>query len=520
MYEYTLIETICNKLNIETNIKNVTLVDQIIFNNNFDKITNVLREYESSLNIEKYIIDINLNKYSRLINIISNNYYQNDLKLIYVKILGNPLLIDTLNFKILHKNYNIFKLIVSNIKKSYDYILNDNELYKFYNYHMINLWYNTILQKPILKNSYYDISKETIENKNKTWKHYKFIWNKYEKAVLEVKEYLNIARNFYKNKKIEIVGCYNIDKNLYKHWIETHLGFKIDLKKLYKWSKFELKRLVIEMKNTLQLIDPTIDMTKSHTKIIEDIGKNQKYKTKEEFVDHYKTIIKKYEDIYINKYGFKQFDKLNIIILNMKYNTNGDQTDNNIFINVSNWKYSNKYMAESLMLHESIPGHYLQQNSIKYLKQDNNLLFKYYFNIVDGFYEGWGLFSEKLGIKQNNWDKIGRIEYEMLRTLRIIASIKIHVIGYTPKQIYKYMKQYLLLPENELNAEIYRYVCRTQVLTYKIGSHIFEIILRKKNIIDILSKEAIIIYKEIINDGPIPLKFLMEKYNIQENELF
>ena len=42
MSKYSLIDTICSKLNIESNIKHITIVDEVIFNLNTDKINKIL----------------------------------------------------------------------------------------------------------------------------------------------------------------------------------------------------------------------------------------------------------------------------------------------------------------------------------------------------------------------------------------------------------------------------------------------------------------------------------------------
>ena len=62
MSKYSLIDTICSKLNIESNIKHITIVDEVIFNLNTDKINKILEDYKNPTPIEKYIIDLNLNQ--------------------------------------------------------------------------------------------------------------------------------------------------------------------------------------------------------------------------------------------------------------------------------------------------------------------------------------------------------------------------------------------------------------------------------------------------------------------------
>jgi uncharacterized protein (DUF885 family) len=83
------------------------------------------------------------------------------------------------------------------------------------------------------------------------------------------------------------------------------------------------------------------------------------------------------------------------------------------------------------------------------------------------------------------------------------------------------MKKYLSLSNNEIESEVYRYVCLPgQAVAYKLGNHIFEIIIKNKGIKNLMDPKALEIYKELIHNGSMPLKFLLEKYNINQSELF
>jgi uncharacterized protein (DUF885 family) len=114
------------------------------------------------------------------------------------------------------------------------------------------------------------------------------------------------------------------------------------------------------------------------------------------------------------------------------------------------------------------------------------------------------------------------IEYDIFRTLRVIVDIRIHTKDYTPQKTMEFIKQYLNFNEEEINSEVYRYVVLPgQALSYKIGSEIFKYIIKQKHQqIDPLSPIAIEMYKKIIEEGSIPLNFLIEKYNIDINEIF
>jgi uncharacterized protein (DUF885 family) len=358
-------------------------------------------------------------------------------------------------------------------------------------------------------------------HKDEKWNKYEKIYKIYNKNCQIFKDYLKKVINFYSKFDNKIIGCYNVDREMYKTAIESYLGMKIDINRLEKWAIHELNHLNNKMKYYIKKINPKIINEKYAASMLNKINHTQKFNSKQEYIDHHILKINKYNKIFQDKYNFKIFEKLNLIVFDNKDLGGGYYTDNNFYLNSINWSKQYKYTTESLVLHETIPGHHLQVHTCKNIDIDNNLLYLYFQNITKGFIEGWGLFSEKLGIDLTNWDKIGQIEYEILRTLRIIVDIGIHYKGNTPDQTYDYMKEYLSMSKNELMTEIYRYVCMPgQAVSYKVGSHIFNKILEKNNIKNYLDPKAIEIYKKIIMDGPKPLKFLVKDYNLDENTLF
>jgi uncharacterized protein (DUF885 family) len=165
-----------------------------------------------------------------------------------------------------------------------------------------------------------------------------------------------------------------------------------------------------------------------------------------------------------------------------------------------------KYTVESLVLHETIPGHHTQVHTMLNIKYKYPI-FMYYESLLNGFIEGWGLYSETLGVNQTMWDKIGQIEYDMLRTLRIIVDINIHYYGKSPENMIKFMQNYLTMSKGEIEQEVYRYVCLPgQAVSYKVGSDIFK---------QINKNNSLTLCKKLIMDGPLPLEFLIKKYKIK-----
>jgi hypothetical protein len=57
MYEFSLIETITNKLEIEEDIEKISLIDFINFFFKYNELISILRTYENPSREEKYILN-------------------------------------------------------------------------------------------------------------------------------------------------------------------------------------------------------------------------------------------------------------------------------------------------------------------------------------------------------------------------------------------------------------------------------------------------------------------------------
>lgn len=520
----SLMNTLTSELNLEKDFKLVSTIDNIKFIINIDRVIEIIEKYSQNFAspLEKYIINLNLNKNAFIMNTIRQNHQHNLLLDIYFTI-GNEYSLESIHFNKIYENLDLFDQIETSMITRLDKMMADNTLSKFYNIDVIVKWKHTIVNKPVEKINYFKVSKLNTAEKENVWAKYLIVWDKYNKSCMKVKEYLNKVEHFYKTKhKNEIIGCYNISKDLYDYCLESHMGIKLDVIKLEKWALKELDNLVSAMKKYLKQIDPNANLNMSHIQLIKKMAQKQLYSSKEEFVEHHQKVVDKYKIKFIDELGFKLYENLNLVIFDNKDLAAGYYFDNKFYLNSFSWKDSYKYLTESLILHEAFPGHHLQVHTSRYNDMKDGLLYSYFDAISNGFCEGWGLFSENLGYEQTIWDKIGHIEFDILRTLRVIVDIRIHCKGTTPKEIYHYMKQYSSLPDGEIMSEVYRYACYPgQAVCYKVGNEMFKNIVKKiDKDNDFLTKEKINLYKEIIEVGPMPLCFLLDKYGINKDELF
>ncbi|GAB3002351.1 DUF885 domain-containing protein [Psychrosphaera aestuarii] len=129
------------------------------------------------------------------------------------------------------------------------------------------------------------------------------------------------------------------------------------------------------------------------------------------------------------------------------------------------------YELEALTLHEAVPGHHLQISLTRELENTPKYRSSYY---LSAFGEGWGLYSEWLGLEvgfyQDPYSNFGRLTYEMWRALRLVVDTGMHIKGWSRQQAIDYMTQNSALSAHNIQTEVDRYISWPgQALSYKIG---------------------------------------------------
>lgn len=140
---------------------------------------------------------------------------------------------------------------------------------------------------------------------------------------------------------------------------------------------------------------------------------------------------------------------------------------------VNTYKLENRplYNLQALTLHEAVPGHHLQ---IALSRELGGLPNFRRFSYISSFGEGWGLYSEWLGLEAgfytDPYDNFGRLSYEMWRACRLVVDTGIHAFGWTRQQAIDYMATRTALPIHEVTTEVDRYISWPgQALAYKLG---------------------------------------------------
>jgi uncharacterized protein (DUF885 family) len=129
-----------------------------------------------------------------------------------------------------------------------------------------------------------------------------------------------------------------------------------------------------------------------------------------------------------------------------------------------------------LSVHEAVPGHHQQIAIQQELEMPQWRKATTFFT---AFVEGWGLYSERLGVDMGLYDTpqkdMGRLGYQMWRATRLVVDTGIHSKGWDKARAVAYMKDNTTLTDANIDAEVNRYISVPgQATAYMIGKRKIE----------------------------------------------
>ncbi|KQR18281.1 MULTISPECIES: DUF885 domain-containing protein [Xanthomonas] len=183
------------------------------------------------------------------------------------------------------------------------------------------------------------------------------------------------------------------------------------------------------------------------------------------------------------------------------------------YVNTSDLPSRKTWEAESLYLHEAIPGHHYQLG----LQQQLTDLPK--FRRLGGetaYIEGWGLYAEslgrELGLYQDPYNTYGYLQNALWRSIRLVADTGLHSKGWTRTQAIDYMLDNSAMSRIDAEAEVDRYMAIPgQALAYKVGE--MKIAQLREQAQRELGPRFDIraFHTEVLKDGSVPLEILQDK---------
>ena len=183
------------------------------------------------------------------------------------------------------------------------------------------------------------------------------------------------------------------------------------------------------------------------------------------------------------------------------------------FVNTSKLDQRPFWEIPALTSHEAVPGHHLQIALQQELEMPE---FRKQLAFFTAFVEGWGLYSERLGIEMGIYDTpqkdMGRLSYEMWRACRLVVDTGIHSKGWSKEKAVAFMTENSALSAANIDAEVNRYISWPgQALAYKIGE--LKIRELRKRAEDKLGENFDIrgFHDVVLGQGAVPLDLLEQR---------
>jgi uncharacterized protein (DUF885 family) len=183
------------------------------------------------------------------------------------------------------------------------------------------------------------------------------------------------------------------------------------------------------------------------------------------------------------------------------------------YVNTYDLKARPLWGAETLYLHEAVPGHHfqgaltLELTSLPKFRQ---------FGGYTAYAEGWGLYAEtlgrELGVMTDPYQYFGMLDAELWRAIRLVVDTGLHFKGWSRQQVLDYMYANSATAETDAIAEAERFMAIPgQALAYKLGQmKIRELRNRAEQALgDRFDVRAF--HDQILLDGELPLDALEKK---------
>jgi uncharacterized protein (DUF885 family) len=142
------------------------------------------------------------------------------------------------------------------------------------------------------------------------------------------------------------------------------------------------------------------------------------------------------------------------------------------YLAVADPTHRSRAIQESVLHHETYPGHHLQGAIALELGDRVHPIARYLWN--SGFGEGWALYSERLadelGLYSGPLDRMGLLSDQAARASRLVVDSGIHTQGWTRQQAVDYMLNNTAWPAVDIESEVNRYIAWPgQANSYTLG---------------------------------------------------
>jgi uncharacterized protein (DUF885 family) len=268
-------------------------------------------------------------------------------------------------------------------------------------------------------------------------------------------------------------------ENYYLNRLQHYTTLPLSVDEVHNTGLAEVKRIRREMDNIIQ----QLDFTGSFADFIHYLRTDKQfYATSPQGLLKEASFIAKKMDAQLPKL-FKTLPRTPYGVIEVpaniapKYTTgrysgpSRDDQAGNYWVNTYRLDRRPLYVLEALTLHEAVPGHHLQGSIAREMQNVPKFRNNTY---ISAFGEGWGLYSEYLGLEvgfyKSPYSNFGRLTYEMWRACRLVVDTGMHAKGWSRERAMNYLANNTALSLHNVKTEIDRYISWPgQALSYKMG---------------------------------------------------
>ncbi|WP_086934393.1 DUF885 domain-containing protein [Agarilytica rhodophyticola] len=302
------------------------------------------------------------------------------------------------------------------------------------------------------------------------------------KVIPAYKRFYDFYLTQYNPKCRKASGLYGLAgaDDYYAHRARMFTTTDMTPEQIHQLGLAEVKRIISEMEEVIK----SVDFKGDRAEFVEFLRKDPQFypKTGEELLRY---------AAYISKKADGALPKMFSVIPRMPYSVQaipadiaektttayyeppaGDGTRAGVYrVNLSKLDTRPLFEMEALSLHEAVPGHHFQ---IALAQELGELPAFRRFGGMTAFIEGWGLYSERLGLEmgfyKDPYSNFGRLSYEMWRACRLVVDTGLHAKGWSRQQAIDFMAENTALSLHNIESEVDRYITWPgQALAYKIG---------------------------------------------------
>ncbi len=163
-----------------------------------------------------------------------------------------------------------------------------------------------------------------------------------------------------------------------------------------------------------------------------------------------------------------------------------------------------------LMLHESTPGHHFQN---RYPAKAGGCVSQAPYVFYSAYGEGWGAYVEEfgatLGLYKEPSSELGAVEWDLVRSIRVVLDVGINYHGWTREQALAYWHQTLPMLPGVAEREVARVRnWPVQAITYKYGADVFRTLRAKAQAREGKEFDIRQFHDRMLRNGPVPLSIL------------